>query len=257
MLTPSLEKSKLPWASLPFLRRPHILSYALDPVPQLINATIPILQPHPHIINLLHIQHLRLDPVDSRNLRHLIDAPLQQAQTQGLHDQDLDFLRLDIGLLADGGKRHGAVVGRAAEDGFGEGGEGDFLVEEGFVGFEEGGFGEVGFEHVVGFQVAAVEGEEEVAEPGVRGGLQRGEDGVEEEFAEVVDAVGDEGRDAEIVCSRLGVGLCKRLEVDAGEVEEGVFVIGAEVEGGLVVSGVDAVECGVDFGFDAVERVED
>jgi hypothetical protein len=41
-------------------------------------------------------------------------------------------------------------VRRPAEHGFGEGGEGDFLVEEGFVGFEEGRFGKVGFEDVVG-----------------------------------------------------------------------------------------------------------
>lgn len=148
MLTPSLQTAN--YHGLPFLRRPNILSYPLDPVPQLINATIPILQPHPHVINLLHIQYLRLHPINSRNLRHLIDTTLQQPQTQSLHDQYFNFLRLYICLLADCSKSHGAVVRRPAEHGFGEGGEGDFLVEEGFVGFEEGRFGKVGFEDVVG-----------------------------------------------------------------------------------------------------------
>ena len=47
------------------------------------------------------------------------------------------------------------------------------------------------------------------------------------------------------------------VEVNAGEVEKGIFVVGTEVESGLVVGGVDAVEGGVDFGFNAVEGVED
>ena len=80
---------------------------------------------------------------------------------------------------------------------------------------------------------------------------------MEEELAEVVDAVGDESRDAEVVGAGLGVLFGEGGEVDAGEVEEGVFIVGAEVEGGLVVGGVDAVEGGVDFGLDAVEGVED
>lgn len=59
------------------------------------------------------------------------------------------------------------------------------------MGFEELIFGDVAGEDVVGGQVASVEGEEEVAEPGV-GRVDEGvEDWVEEELAEVVDAVGD------------------------------------------------------------------
>ena len=36
-------------------------------------------------------------------------------------------------LARDGGEGHGAVVRRAAEDGLGEGGQADFLPEEGLV----------------------------------------------------------------------------------------------------------------------------
>ena len=79
---------------------------------------------------------------------------------------------------------------------------------------------------------------------------------MEEEFAEVVDGVGDEGGDAEVVGAGLGVGGGEGGDVDAGEVEEGVFVVGPVVFVGLVVAGVDAVEGGVDFGFDGVEGVE-
>ena len=78
-----------------------------------------------------------MHPIDPRYPRHLIDAPLQQSQTQGLHDQDLDVLRLDVRLLRYGAERHRAVVGRAAKDGFGEGAEGDFLGEEVLMGGEE------------------------------------------------------------------------------------------------------------------------
>ena len=79
---------------------------------------------------------------------------------------------------------------------------------------------------------------------------------MEEEFTEVVDGVGDEGGNAEVVGAGLGVGGGEGGDVDAGEVEEGVFVVGAVVFVGLVVAGVYAVEGGVDFGFDRVEGVE-
>ena len=45
-------------------------------------------------------------------------------------------------------------------------------------------------------------------------------------------------------------------DVDAGEVEEGVFVVGAVVFISLVVAGINAVEGGVDFRLDGVEVVE-
>ena len=54
----------------------------------------------------------------------------------------------------------------------------------------------------------------------------------------------------------MGVGGGEGGDVDAGEVEEGVLVVGAVVFVGLVVAGVYAVEGGVDFGFDGVESVE-
>lgn len=114
-------------------RRPNVLPHPFDPIAQLINARIPILQPEPHAINLLHIQDFRLHPVDPRHLRHLVDAAAQQTETERLHDQDFDFLRLDVRLACDGGECHGAVVRRAAEYGLGEGRQADFLPEEGFV----------------------------------------------------------------------------------------------------------------------------
>lgn len=83
------------------------------------------------------------------------------------------------------------------------------------------------------------------------------EDRVEQELAEIVDGIGDEGGDAEIVGARLGVFEGERFEVDAGEVEESVFVVGAEVGFGLEVAGVCTVEGGVDFRLDRVEVIED
>lgn len=61
------------------------------------------------------------------------------------------------------------------------------------------------------------------------GGDEGVEDGVEEELAEVVDGVGDEGCDAEVVGAALGFFRGEGGEVDAGEVEEGVAVVGGEV----------------------------
>ena len=56
--------------------------------------------------------------------------------------------------------------------------------------FQQGAFGEVGGERCVGGEVAAVEGEEKIAQPGVRGRGEGVEDGVQQELAEVVDGVG-------------------------------------------------------------------
>ena len=225
---------------------------------QRVDARVPILEPQPHVVNLLHVQHLGLHPVDPRHLCYLVDAPPQQPQTQRLHDENLNLLRLHARLAGDGLKRHGTVVGRPAENSLRERGERYLLPEKGLVLLEQGRAGDVCLEHGVGGQVAAVEGEEEVAQPGVLWALAQGvEDGVQEELAEVVDGVGDEGGDAEVVGAGVGLGGGELCDVDAGEVEEGVAVVGGEVLLGLVVAGVCAVEGGVYLGLDGVEGVED
>ena len=117
----------------PSSRRPDIFPDPLDPIAQLIHARIPILQSQPHAVNLLHIQHFGLHPVDPRHLRHLVDATAQQAEAERLHDQNLDFLWLDIGLAGDGRECHGAVVRGSAKHGLGERREADFLPQESFV----------------------------------------------------------------------------------------------------------------------------
>lgn len=178
-----------PATGLISLRSPHIFPHALDPIPQLIDATIPLPQPDSHPIDLLRIQHLRLHPIDPRNLSHLVDTAPQQAQAQGLHDQYLDLRGLHIRFAGDRLESHRPVVWGAAEDRFRKRGERDLLVQESLVLVQQGGFGEVRFEDVVSGQVAPVEGVEEVTQPGVGGGCQGVEDGVEEEFAEVVDGV--------------------------------------------------------------------
>ena len=120
-------------------------------------------------------------------------------------------------------------MGCPAEDRFGEGRERDLLPEKGLVVLEQPALRQVVLQHVVGDQVAPVEGEEQVPQPGVLRLEQRVEDRVQEQFAEVVDRVGDEGGDAEVVGARPGFRGRERFEVDAGEVEERVAVVGGEV----------------------------
>lgn len=59
------------------------------------------------------------------------------------------------------------------------------------MGLEQVVLADVAGKYVVGSQVAAVEGEEEVAEPVVGGFGERVQDRVQEELAEVVDRVRD------------------------------------------------------------------
>lgn len=103
----------------------------------------------------------------------------------------LNLIRLDLRLGGDGSKSEGTVVRRAAEDHLRQRGQGNLLVQEDPVRLEQLVLADVAGQHVVGGQVAAVEGEEEVAQPVVRGFGQRVEDRVQEELAEVVDGVGD------------------------------------------------------------------
>lgn len=94
-------------------------------------------------------------------------------------------------------------------------------------------FGDVAGEDVVCRQVAAVEGKEQVAEPRMGCVDERVEDRVEEELAKVVDGIGDEGGDAEIVGTRLALAQLEFGDVDTGEVQEGVFIICGKLVFGL------------------------
>ncbi len=73
---------------------------------------------------------------------------------------------------------------------------------------------------------------------------------MEQQFTEVIDGVRDESCDTEVVSTGLGVGGCEGGKVNTGEVEKGVFVVGAIVFIGLVIAGIDAVERSMDFGLD-------
>lgn len=166
---------------------PDILANTLDPMTELIDTRIPILQAIPHAINLLHIQHFGLHPVDVRHLRDLVDRPLQQTQRQRLHNQMLNLVGLHLGLGGDISEGEGAVMRRAAEDHLRQRGERNLLVEEHAVRFEQLVLADVARKHVVCSQVAPVEGEEQVAQPVVWCLGQGIQDGVQEELAEVVD----------------------------------------------------------------------
>jgi hypothetical protein len=56
---------------------------------------------------------------------------------------------------------------------------------------------------------------------------------VQEKFAEVVDRIGDECSNGEVVGARLAFFGCKIIDGNACKVEEGIFVIGGEFLFGL------------------------
>lgn len=118
------------------LCRPHIFANTLDPVSELVDAAVPLLQSYPHVFDLTSIQDLGLDPVDSRNLGDLVDGPSQQAQAQRFHDEMLNVIGLDFGLGRNGLERHGAVMWWSLEDCLCQSRERDLLVQESFVLFQ-------------------------------------------------------------------------------------------------------------------------
>lgn len=64
---------------------------------------------------------------------------------------------------------------------------------------------------------------------------------MQQELAEVVDRVGDEGGNAEVVGAGDTFALRELFEVDAGQVEEGIFVEGGEFLLGLCMMSVSAM----------------
>lgn len=169
----------------------------------------------------------------------------------------LDLVRLDLGLLSDLREGHGTVVRWAAEDSLGESRQTDLLVEEVLVLLEQVILAHVCGQDVVGAQVTLVEGDDQITQPGVLCALECVEDGVKEKFTKVVDGVGNESSDREVVSDALAVFEGERFELDACEVEEGGTVVGGKFMLGLVVVGADAVEGGVNDRLDRVECVED
>ena len=118
-------------------------------------------------------------------------------------------------------------------------------------------FRELGLKVVVGGQVATIESEKEIAQPGVRGGGEAVEDGMQKQFSEIVYRIRYQRRHTQIVSAKLRVFGGESFEIYAGEVEQSVFVIRAVVVVGLVVGGVGAIESSVDFGLDVVEGIKD
>ena len=159
--------------------------------------------------------------------------------------------------MRDGLEGHCPVMRRPAEHRLGQRRKRDFLGEKVTVCGQLRRLREMGLQIVVCGQVATVEREQEVAEPGVRGGGEAVEDRVQQQFSEVVYRTRYQRRDTQIVSAGLRVFGGESVEVDAGEVEQGVFVVSAIVLVGLVVGGVGAVEGSVDFGLDVVKGVED
>ncbi|KAI9150167.1 glycosylphosphatidylinositol transamidase [Paramyrothecium foliicola] len=128
--------------------------FCLNPVAQLVDIRIPLEQPLAHVADLLHVHHLGLDPGDVRHLINLINSSPKKPQAQRLHDQMLNLLWPDLGLLA-------------TEDCLGERSEVDLLAEVVGVLAEKSVVLDMFRKNVKGAEVAAVKGEEEVTQPRV------------------------------------------------------------------------------------------
>lgn len=203
---------------MPDLDSPNLLASTLHPVSQLVDTLVPTSQSLPHSFDLSLVENLRLDPLYPCYLIDLVDCSFQKTQAQGLHDQVLDLVGLNLGFLSNGSKGHGTVVWGTAEDGLSQCGKTDLLVQEHVVLFEQIVLVHVSGENIVSAEVAAVECDDQVTKPGVWGVFQGVEDGVEQQFSEVVDGVGNKCCDRKVVGQSLALFDRERFEVDAGKV---------------------------------------
>jgi hypothetical protein len=73
----SLEHLSSPLGKVRCLGGPNVLANPLNPVAELVDTAIPLPQSTPHALDLLHIQHLGLHPIDPRDFCHLIDCAPQ------------------------------------------------------------------------------------------------------------------------------------------------------------------------------------
>lgn len=79
-------------------------------------------------------------------------------------------------------------------------------------------------------KITRVESKQELTQPGVFRVLEGVEDGMEKKLAKVVDGLAEKGGNGEVVSTFLLFFEREVRDVDAGEVEEGVFVVGRKLE---------------------------
>jgi hypothetical protein len=79
----------------------------------------------------------------------------------------LDVIGFDLCLSRDSLEGHGTVVWWSLENGLCQSCERDLLIQESFVLFKQGVLADVSDQSVVGKEIATVESEEQVTQPGV------------------------------------------------------------------------------------------
>lgn len=84
-----------------------------------------------------------------------------------------------------------------------------------------------------GGKISSVEGEKKLTEPCMFCVLERVEDRVEEELAEVVDRFAQQCGNGKVISTFLLLLKTELLNVNAGKVEESILIVGCKLEFGL------------------------
>jgi len=141
----------------------------------------------------------------------------------------LNLLRADLSFLSNGGKCESAVMGSAAEDSLSKSRKVNLLAKVRCVTLKEFMRVDTIRKALISCKIAPVESEEQISHPSVLALCENIEDRMKEKFSEVVDASGDESRDAEVVSSLVSLVRGEFVDVDTCEVEEGSAVVVREV----------------------------
>mmetsp|Transcript_21199 Transcript_21199/g.36414 ORF Transcript_21199/g.36414 Transcript_21199/m.36414 type:complete len:305 (+) Transcript_21199:590-1504(+) len=162
----------------------------------------PSLQPLLQPCHLVDVEDAGLDPGDTDDLQDLVDVAPHEPKRKRLHHQELNLVDGELGGGCDDLEGNGTVVASASEDELHEGQDRDLLLEgvcirdERRLGVEISVVGDC--QALVLGYVAGVEDVDQVGEPGEVGAIQGRKDGMRNEFAEVVDSVGDEGGESKV-----------------------------------------------------------
>lgn len=198
-----------------------------------------------HARDLVAVENARLDPRHVDDAGHLVDGTADESLRQSLHDENLNFLQRQARLVGDFGEGDRAVVGGALERHLHQAEQRNLLPQLHLLRLQvvDGAPRRL---HLIELpDVARVEGVQQLDEPLVLGPAQRLDDGMRQQFPDVINAFPEQGGEAEEESLVGPLALGERLDGAAKELERATVVVGV-LPDQPVVSGSEHVIFAVD-----------
>eukprot|EP00043_Microstomoeca_roanoka_P005635 m.57036 g.57036 ORF g.57036 m.57036 type:complete len:355 (-) comp13047_c0_seq1:188-1252(-) len=212
-----------------------------------IHCVRPCTEPLCHGLDLIHIQHTWLHPVQNGNIIHLVKSAPYKTKRECLHHQQLHLVNWGLCGLANVGKGNSAIVGWSAENHLHQGQESDFFLHDMLVGLQIRIGTPLWCQELKLGQIAAIKSIKKVNEPLLFRRSQALQNLVREQFTKVVHALAQDGSESKIKSTLYLLVHWKLVQIDATKEAKGVLVEFVENRLTLEVLCRDTIKIGVHF----------